>query len=90
MIDLGDNHFATIVVFKDDTHAAIEVAHKTPSGADCLEFIAITDSAWSKEFKPGTITTWELLSKDPLTLSPSLLCGCGDHGFIQNGKWVKA
>lgn len=25
-----------------------------------------------------------------LTLSPSLLCGCGDHGFVREGKWVPA
>lgn len=32
----------------------------------------------------------QLLSADPLTISPSLLCRCGDHGFIENGKWRKA
>jgi hypothetical protein len=24
------------------------------------------------------------------TCSPSFLCHCGDHGFIRNGKWVRA
>jgi hypothetical protein len=24
------------------------------------------------------------------TLSPSFLCHCGDHGFVRNGKWVRA
>lgn len=34
---------------------------------------------------------WQVASLDPLTLSPSLLCrGCGNHGFIKNGKWVPA
>lgn len=37
---------------------------------------------------------WELVSKDPLTISPSILCvpphGCGIHGFITDGKWVPA
>lgn len=38
---------------------------------------------------------WQVQSWEPLTLTPSLLCvpgktGCGDHGFITNGKWVKA
>lgn len=33
---------------------------------------------------------WTVLSQDPLTLSPSLLCHCGDHGFIQGGRWVPA
>jgi hypothetical protein len=46
---------------------------------------------------------WQVQSFDPLTVSPSLLCKapvydenkqqigeCGDHGFIQNGRWVRA
>ena len=33
---------------------------------------------------------WNVHSRDPLTLSPSLLCHCGDHGFIQQGRWVPA
>ena len=32
---------------------------------------------------------WTVVSREPLTLSPSLhLTTCGDHGLIQNGKWV--
>lgn len=31
----------------------------------------------------------ELVSEDPLTVSPSLLCPrCGHHGFIRDGRWV--
>lgn len=33
---------------------------------------------------------WSVQSLDPLTLSPSLACHCGDHGFIQGGRWVGA
>lgn len=38
---------------------------------------------------------WQVQSWDPLTVSPSLLCtvgkgGCGDHGFIRGGKWIRA
>lgn len=33
---------------------------------------------------------WQVESWEPLTLSPSLLCHCGDHGFIREGKWVLA
>lgn len=25
-----------------------------------------------------------------LTISPSVLCSCGDHGFIKDGKWIVA
>jgi hypothetical protein len=34
---------------------------------------------------------WQLISEEPLTISPSLLCrACGHHGFIREGKWVSA
>lgn len=35
---------------------------------------------------------WEVQSWQPLTLSPSLLshCACKDHGFIREGRWVRA
>jgi hypothetical protein len=33
---------------------------------------------------------WQVVSENPLTLSPSLLCHCGDHGWIQEGRWVAA
>ncbi len=38
---------------------------------------------------------WAVESWEPLTVSPSLLCtpdkgGCGDHGFIKQGRWVLA
>jgi hypothetical protein len=32
-----------------------------------------------------------MVSRDPLTLSPSLLCRqCGLHGWIRNGRWEAA
>lgn len=34
-------------------------------------------------------TGWKVVSTDPLTVTPSILCGsCGCHGFITKGKWV--
>ncbi len=38
---------------------------------------------------PGR-AVWQVESWDPLTISPSVLCECGDHGFIRGGKWVRA
>ena len=35
--------------------------------------------------------TWRVVSLEPLTLEPSILCrACGHHGFIRNGQWVPA
>jgi hypothetical protein len=33
---------------------------------------------------------WQVQSWSPFTISPSLLCSCGDHGFIREGRWVRA
>lgn len=33
---------------------------------------------------------WQVESWEPLTISPSVLCPCGDHGFIREGRWVPA
>lgn len=34
---------------------------------------------------------WKLEQREPLTISPSLLCmSCQHHGFIRNGQWVPA
>lgn len=30
---------------------------------------------------------WDVESWEPLTISPSVLCSCGDHGFVRNGRW---
>jgi hypothetical protein len=31
---------------------------------------------------------WQVQSWEPLTLTPSVLCSCGWHGYITNGRWV--
>ena len=90
VIDLGDSHTLQWSRYKDDAHAGATVAHKKPDGSDCAGFISIAGGQWAKEFESG-IATWTLESVDPVTLSPSLLCvNCGDHGFVRQGKWVRA
>jgi hypothetical protein len=44
---------------------------------------------------PADGQTWTVISRDPLTLSPSLHCdaskgGCGRHGFVRDGRWAEA
>lgn len=34
---------------------------------------------------------WVVERAEPLTVSPSILCGsCKTHGFIRDGKWIAA
>lgn len=89
--DIGCGHKIKFTNYKDDPCAGLRDKHLRPdNGQECQGFIAIKDGAWANEFN-GDIPKWAMESKDPLTLSPSILCRtCGDHGFIREGKWVKA
>lgn len=92
VIDLGDNHTIEFTSYKDDDRAGAIVTHLTPEGKLCESYITMRGRAWDAEFKNNPpIASWELVSDNPVTLSPSLACrACGDHGFIREGKWVKA
>jgi hypothetical protein len=59
------------------------------AGDECHAMICL-DSAEGLEVSGGHEKTWHLESFEPLTVSPSILCGCGWHGFIREGRWVPA
>jgi len=63
------------------------VTHDLPGGRECSGAITF-DVPLAREFFSGPF--WTVESWEPLTLSPSLLCHCGDHGFIRDGRWVPA
>lgn len=92
VIDLGDDHTIEFTSYKGDDRAGAIVTHKTPAGVLCESSIPFLGRAWANEFKSGLADhAWELVSDNPVTLSPSLACrACGDHGFIREGKWVRA
>ena len=101
-IELGSSHSITIAVWDPDLtlnpnaeqyreslplKCSGIVGHKTPQGTNC-EGVITFDSPIAREVFDGPF--WTVESWDPLTLSPSLLCHCGDHGFIRQGRWVSA
>ena len=90
--DLGDNHTIEFASYRGDERALAIVTHLTPAGVLCESSIAIRGGTWAAEFEGGLAEhSWDLLSTDPITLSPSLACrACGDPGFITTGKWVRA
>lgn len=55
-------------------------------------WVPFAGRAWARLFlNSPDFQSWAVESEEPLTLSPSILCrACGDHGFIRNGKWVRA
>jgi hypothetical protein len=105
-LDLGDGHWLRWTCWKpdrsipsnaerfkdvpDDPRCGAIVTHttdKTESGwcEGSIMFSGLTRDRSFPNHAAWTVESWE-----PLTLSPSLLCGCGDHGFIRGGKWVRA
>jgi hypothetical protein len=105
-IDLGDNVTGRWLGWSPDRsiqsnadlYAGIDdiekcclvLTHLMPDGVTPHEGIVTVDTS------PSTIKVfprhpmWQVHSWEPLTLTPSVLCSCGWHGFITNGKWVRA
>lgn len=76
-------------VFRDDEWVGIHEWHKE-DGEWAAGFIAFTGRTRPEWWSP-TSPTWEVISEEPLTLSPSLACRqCGHHGWIRNGLWEPA
>lgn len=91
---IGHNHAIEFVDYEGDPMAMVKIYHWRRDGTECRypHTVALADGTWAKEFAAsGTpIRSWSVISREPLTLSPSILCpdpGCHDHGFIENGKW---
>lgn len=101
-LDLGDNHFLWFSCWRPDRalnpqyanlpdleKAGATVQHLTPQGEICASGITFDLPGMREAF--GGHSMWQVVQWEPLTLSPSLLCrACDDHGFIREGRWVKA
>ena len=72
----------------DVEHYGAIITHLTHEDKLCEGCITF-DSPTSQSIEPAR-PKWIVESWDPLTISPSILCDCGDHGFIRGGKWVQA
>lgn len=81
VIDLGDGHFA--MPFRTETTDCYLWWHHCPR-ARAWSFIAA--------FEPDQASGRIITSRDPLTVRGSLQCpsGCGEHGFIEAGRWRSA
>lgn len=96
-LDLGDDHWLKFVTDADHKERDGTARH---IGAVVYHRCSKTESGWdsgfiqfdlgAESYMPGD-QKWQVASWDPLTLTPSLLQrGCGDHGFVTAGKWVRA
>lgn len=103
-LDLGDGHWLTFTQWKPDRSIPENaeryknvpdadpiggiLAHTKADGSLCEGSIWFDVPAVHQVFPERHV--WQVECWEPLTLSPSFLCHCGDHGFIKQGKWVRA
>lgn len=100
-LDLGDGHLLWFVGWGPDRelnpqYADVPDVEKYAAVIECympdgkLCTGAITFAGEVQRCVEPNKTTWDVVSWEPLTISPSVLCPeHGDHGFIRNGKWVR-
>src|SRR6266853_664972 len=89
-LDLGDGHYLDWTTYKGSRCGGI-ITHTLGKSENGL----CSGSFWIDErFKHDTGghgSVWQLTGPDSSpTLSPSFLCHCGDHGWVRDGKWVRA
>lgn len=90
-LDLGDDHKLIWQLDKDGLRTGAIIEHLSggqdhkPKGSYCAGGIS-----WVPGWRLQNPWTLDGAADEHLTVSPSVLCSCGDHGFIRDGKWVKA
>lgn len=87
VIDLGHDVLILPEYHNDSTEMVgfIET-HPSPEGTGCHGYVLLD----VPEVADIQRTKWQLVSRDPLHIEPSVLCGphgCGHHGFIRAGRW---
>jgi hypothetical protein len=100
-IDLGDGHWLRFMGWAPDRELNPQFAnspdnpkiggiirHQRDDGTMCEGAIWF-DCQQTRDHFPGH-PMWTVQSWEPLTCAPSVACHCGDHGFIREGKWVRA
>lgn len=101
IIDLGHGHKGIFLQWAPDRELnphtahlprverfAMVITHVSPAGNECAGQITFAGDV-QREISPRSVT-WDVITWEPLTITPSVLCSCGDHGWIQNGVWVPA
>jgi Family of unknown function (DUF6527) len=86
LVELGDHHFL-MPMYHDGKVVSFYEWHRE-GGSGEWHAGTLPLQFPGEEKKPGT--TWDVESMDPVTLSPSVLCDCGVHGFIRSGRWIDA
>ncbi len=99
--DLGHGHIVEFTSWRPDRELnpqykdipdveryGLLIKHPTPEGNPCMGSV-VFDSPAAAKISPNS-AVWQVEAWDLLTLSPSILCSCGDHGWIREGHWIPA
>jgi len=99
--DLGDGH--SFVWLGDREGNVIGLIEHHPNGPDatpgakyCGGYVAWVASNAQRGVSPPYTARHQLVAggpgaEDALTIAPSLACrNCSSHGFIRDGRWVRA
>ena len=100
ILDLGQNHTLRVLRWAPDRtlnpqyahlpdveHYGAVIAHPGPLGV--CEATITFDGPVRQELSPAK-PRWHVVEWEPLTVTPSVVCACGDHGWIRKGRWVPA
>jgi hypothetical protein len=75
--------------FDDVDRFGATIEHPDPAtGRVCAGFVTFAGD--TQTVVSPRAPKWQVEQWDPLTLSPSVWCTCGDHGFVRDGRWVPA
>lgn len=86
VIDLGHDVRVMFTTGADGSRVGLLESHRSPDGRECGGGV-VFDVPGAEGLKGAR---WGVESWEPLTLSGSVLCSCGNHGFIRAGRWVPA
>ena len=99
LLDLGAGHRLRFVVDEQGNRIGAIHEHPWPENPDgsgaCsggIWFDVPAMRAFEAQEKRPPRPKWQIVSEEPLTLSPSIQCrgGCNVHGFVRDGKWQDA
>lgn len=90
-LDLGDGHWLRWTQYEGERVGGIirHTTDKTETGL-CEGAFWLRGNAFNR-VRASPHPEWDLSGSFEIpTLAPSFLCHCGDHGFVRDGKWVRA
>lgn len=73
---------------RDVERYGLTIKHTNAGGFLCMGSV-VFEGPVADEVSPDA-PKWAVESWQPLSLSPSISCHCGDQGYLKNGYWIPA